>query len=142
MRCKYRWRTPGFQPHSLGLRKGYENNLSQRSRMSSPFGLVMSVGHVDEFPVQNSGVSHLSSLDFLHVCVFGANWQPPVQQVEPLGSHTAPALNLQVCGSQHVELFPGPGSHSSPASTMPLPHICMEITWRVGSGSRTQDVFV
>lgn len=25
---------------------------------------------------------------------------------------------------------------------MPLPHICIEITWRVGSGSTTQDVFV
>jgi hypothetical protein len=25
---------------------------------------------------------------------------------------------------------------------MPLPHICIEITWRVASGSTTQDVFV
>lgn len=122
--------------------KGYETDLSQRSRRSPPFGLVMSVGHVDEFPTQNSGASHLSSLDFLHICVFGANWQPSVQQAEPLGSHTAPALNLQVCESQHVELLPEPGSHSSPASTMPFPHICIDITWRVGSGSRMQDVFV
>lgn len=95
---------------------------------SSPFGLVISVGHVDELPVQNSDVSHLSSLDCLHNCVFGASWQLLVQQVEPLGSHTAPAVNLQVCESQHVELLPKPGSQSSPASTMPLPHICVEIT--------------
>lgn len=58
------------------------------------------------------------------------------------GSHTDPELNLQVAASQQVELTPLPGSQSSPASTIPLPHICSDIVFRVGSGSRRQVVFV
>jgi hypothetical protein len=58
---------------------------------------VISAGHVDELPVQYSDESHLSSFDCLHGFVAGASLQSLVQHVELLGSHTAPAVNLQVC---------------------------------------------
>jgi hypothetical protein len=43
-------------------------------------------------------------------------------------SQTAPALNLQVFGSQQAESVP-PGSQSSPVSLIPLPHICNEVVF-------------
>jgi hypothetical protein len=50
------------------------------------------------------------------------------------GSHTAPGRSLHVVVSQHVDLTPRPGPQSSPASTIPLPHICSENAFCIGSG--------
>ena len=95
--------------------------------VDAPLGENTSAGQADELPVHVSAVSHLSSRDGRHTCVVGANVHRSVQHGLLAGSHTAPARNLQVLGSQQ-ELDPRiPGSQSSPGSTMPLPHIRREI---------------
>ena len=99
-------------------------------------------------PVHISAVSHCASFAGRHTCVVGANAHEPVQHGDESGSHTAPFLNLHVETSQQVELEPMPGSQSSPASTMPLPHIwsvmtCLAVVSEVGAlGSMRQEVFV
>lgn len=45
-------------------------------------------------------------------------------------SHTAPDLNLHVVASQQLLSCP-PGSQSSPASLMPLPHIFKDVVFLV-----------
>ena len=70
-----------------------------------------------------------------HVQCHGANVHCAVQHSELSGSHTASPTNLHVLTSQQVEFEPRPGSHSSPDSTMPFPHI-----WSVMSGFEVSDV--
>lgn len=89
----------------------------------SPFGANMSAGQADEFPVHNSSVSQVASLEARQTCVAGANWHCAVQHGALKGSQTALFWNLQVLGLQHVEFVPLPGSQSSPLSTIPFPHI-------------------
>jgi hypothetical protein len=74
--------------------------------------------------------------------VDGAKVHFEVQHWLLKGSHTEPEVNLQVVESQQVEIESLPGSQSSPASTMPFPHICKDIVWRLGSGFSRQEVFV
>lgn len=75
------------------------------------------------FPEQISCGSHTPVLALQTVPAV-ENWQL-VQQSSFEGSQTALFLNLHVVASQHV-LLPQfavpPQSHSSPSSTMPLPH--------------------
>jgi hypothetical protein len=106
-----------------------------------PFGANRSAGQAEKFPVHNSAVSQLGSLEARQTCVAGANWHCAVQHGELSGSQTALFRNLQVSESQHVEFEPLPGSQSSPVSTIPLPHICSVMVWREGSGFRRQLVF-
>ena len=79
-------------------------------------------------------MSHELSLDTRQTCVEGANWHVPVQHGPESGSHIAPGRSLHVVVSQHDDSTPTPGSQSSPASTIPLPHICSENVFCVGSG--------
>ena len=87
-----------------------------------------------------SAVSQLASFAGRHTCVDGANWHELRQHALLSGSHTEPDVNLHVAELQHVELRPGPGSQSSPSSTMPFPHIWSEIVGRDASGSTRQFV--
>ena len=100
-----------------------------------PFGANTSAGHAELLPVHISAVSHCASLLGRHTCVLGANVHCAVQHSELSGSHTASPMNLHVLTSQQVEFEPRPGSHSSPASTMPFPHI-----WSVMRGLEVSDV--
>ncbi len=103
-----------------------------------PFGVNKSAGQAEEFPVHDSAVSQVASLEARQTCVAGANLHCAVQHGALSGSQTALFRNLQVLGSQHDEFEPLPGSQSSPFSTIPLPHICSEMVWREGSGFRRQ----
>ncbi len=96
-------------------------------KLHIPFGAVISAGQADELPVHISAISQLASFAGLHTCVAGANEHCCVQHALLSGSHTAPDLSLHVVESQHAEFTPLPGSHSSPASTIPLPHIPREM---------------
>lgn len=64
-------------------------------------------------------------VDGRHTAPAAAYLQLEVQHSSLLGSHWELAVNLHVVGTQQV-LFPHPltppQSHSSPASTIPLPH--------------------
>ena len=147
--CKYHWHMPVYYRHNCCL--SYEkDNVGEQDKWTgitvftdenSPFGAVISGGHAEELPVQYSAVSHFWSLEGRQIWSAGAKLQASVQQGLLLGSHNAPFLNLQVWTSQQLELTPGPGSQSSPASTMPLPHICNETVFLAWSGSTRQVVF-
>lgn len=104
----------------------------------SPLGAKWSGGQADELPVQFSGKSHLASFASRQTCVDGAKEHCAVQQGVLAGSQIAPDVNLQVAESQHLDVTLLPGSQSSPASTMPLPHIWSDMTCLFGSGSTTQ----
>jgi len=88
-----------------------------------PSGAVTSDGQLEEFPVHVSAGSQDPVLA-RHILPADASWQS-WQQSSLLSSHTAPDLNLHVDASQHALSPQPPGppqSHSSPGSTMPLPH--------------------
>ena len=106
-----------------------------------PFFAVTSAGQDEELPVQNSAVSHLASVEGWQTCVDGANVHWAVQQGLLWGSHKALLMNLHVAESQQLEVAPIPGSQSSPASTIPFPHICRDMTVRPESGSTRHEVF-
>ena len=110
-------------------------HASPLSPHDCPLDCVLSAGHVADVPLHVSAMSHALSLDGRQTCVGGANWHVPVQHGPESGSHNAPERSLHVAVSQHVELTPTPGSHSSPASTIPLPHICSENVFCAGSGT-------
>ena len=107
-----------------------------------PLGANASDGQLAEFPVQYSGVSQLLSFDALQTWVVGAKLHCEVQQVLLWGSQEAPARSLQVVELQHEDVTPEPGSHSSPSSTIPFPHICSEMVCRELLGSDKHEVFV
>lgn len=107
-----------------------------------PFGENWSSGHADELPVHISAWSQLASFAGRHTWVAGANEQVSVQQALLAGSHCAFALSLHVEASQHDEVTPWPGSHSSPCSTMPLPHMPSEIVRWAAEASMRHDVLV
>lgn len=101
----------------------FSKQLSRALLPHLPFGAMLSAGQDDEFPVQNSGVSHLASIDGRHIWVEGAKEHWSVQHGLLRGSQEAFDSNLQVVELQQADSIPTPGSHSSPRSTMPLPHI-------------------
>jgi len=96
-----------------------------------PLGATISVGQVDEVPVQYSAGSQVTFLEALQTSVEGAKLHWEVQHALENGSHCAPLVNLHVAESQHGDVTSEPGSHSSPSSTIPFPHICRERRVRV-----------
>ena len=126
--------------YKLNIRDGPIEKKCENEHI--PFGIVTSAGHADEFPVHISAISQLASFAGRHTCVDGANEHCCVQQALLSGSHTAPDLSLHVVESQQVELTPLPGSHSSPASTIPFPHIPREMVSFALAASMRHAVFV
>src|SRR5690606_19231041 len=94
------------------------------SPQSVPSSAVLSAGQEPPVPEHFSSGSQGPVLARQTVSA-PANWHWSVQHSSLAGSQMLFVVNLHVLGSQHG-LFPHPSSppqsHSSPASTMPLPH--------------------
>ena len=105
-----------------------------------PLGSYSFAGQAPDVPVHISAMSHCGSAEARHTVCALANWHESVQHASFVGSQTDPEVNWHVLESQQVEFTFGPGSHSSPASTIPLPHILRVIVLTLELGSTRQDV--
>lgn len=95
-----------------------------------PSGLVTSSGQAPLVPVHVSAMSHVADTAGRHTVEFEAKRHEEVQHSALDGSHCAPDLSLHVDESQQAEERPAPGSHSSPGSRIPFPHLLREMTVR------------